>query len=287
MRKGIEYSMKRDKRMKKILFYLSENQGISTSLELASKLNVSERTIKSDLTKIKEEAVNYGFQLLSKAGLGYWIEVTDSELFNKLQEEVSSKFSTMGYTREYENYANEIVKYLLVQDDFMTIEKIADYLYLSVTSINKELFKVRNILLEFNLQLESKRKIGTRIVGLEINKRFCMLELRIDHDIRLENRNQDDILCPLFNNEIGDGLKVRNQVIDILNNNKVRMTDNNTHRLVSYLVLSSNRSSELHKLQFESELVTNLESLNEFRCAKNIVDILNIGFKFPKYNKMN
>ena len=277
--------MKKDKRMKKILFYLSENLGILTSLELASKLNVSERTIKSDLARIRNEAINYGFQLFSKAGLGYWIEIIDIELFEKLQEEVNSKFSTMGYTKEYEEYANEIVKYLLVQDEFVTIEEIANYLYLSVTSINKELFKVRAILTEFNLRLESKRKIGTKVIGLEINKRFCMLELRIDHDIRLENKNKDDTLFSLFKNEIGEGLKVRDKIIDTLNVNQIRMTDNNTHRLVSYLVLLSNRASKSHFLQFNDELITDLKSLNEFKCANNIVDTLNKDFNFPKCNE--
>ena len=64
-------------REKKILSILNAKHGIVNGKELSTKLGVSERTIRSDISHINSELVEAGIQVLAVHGKGYTIQVKD------------------------------------------------------------------------------------------------------------------------------------------------------------------------------------------------------------------
>ena len=70
-----------------------------------------------------------------------------------------------------------IIAILLDSTDYITIQDLADELYLSTRQISYELVKVREILQKHNLFLKSVPHHGLIIEGSELNKRVCYSEV--------------------------------------------------------------------------------------------------------------
>lgn len=180
----------------KLLYYLTQAEGCVTAKELAEYVGVSERTVKSDLADVKVLAGESGCGLYSLRGKGYWIRIENQELFKTMEEQLYSHFSHFNYTQEYQDRANRIVRILLVQEGYIKLDDVADRLYLSRSSMKAAMQDAREILGGYKLELVSKPGYGMKVMGNEINIRFCMLELFLDHDYRkIPNIQEEEYLA--------------------------------------------------------------------------------------------
>lgn len=258
-------------RLMKILYYLIQSDGKVTAKELSEYVEVSERTVKNDLIQVKEQASKYGFTLLAKKGKGYWIQVDNREAFKNLEDQLYYRFSHYNYTREYQDRANQVVRILLVREDYIKLDEIADRLFLSRSSIKNIMQEAREILEAFKLKVISKPGYGIRIEGNEINIRFCMLELFIDHDYRnVPGIKDEDYMAYFELNQVDIG-EVRHHFLEVLRESGTRVVDNNTHRLVRYFFLMYNRYLRGHRLEFTEEDQNFLRSIGEYKTASNIL----------------
>ncbi|RQD73038.1 MAG: HTH domain-containing protein, partial [Halanaerobium sp. MSAO_Bac5] len=140
-----------------LLIVLLESKQAFTTAELAEKLSVSARTIRSDLKKLqawlkeKEDVV-----LSIKPGVGVRLRISEEK-----RKALKQKFSkSLDYRDPYspEKRRQLILKWLLQSDDNYTIQKLADKLYLSRTTVYKDLDKVEAWLNKYNLKLERNRR---------------------------------------------------------------------------------------------------------------------------------
>lgn len=64
-------------RQKRIVELIYRSKDGLTTTELANALNISQRTVKSEIQKIKEELRFSGCEIHAKAGKGVWISYND------------------------------------------------------------------------------------------------------------------------------------------------------------------------------------------------------------------
>lgn len=152
-------------RHKLIVSYLYNNN-IGTAREIADFLSVSQKTIKDDIKFINEQNID-GIKIVSKRGYGYSLN-SGSE---KLKKELESFFKEKDLIlQNYERIA-AILIILLQNGDYIRYEDIADRLFVSRSTLQKHMKKVRELLETFTLKIEHRPGYGVMIRGDEYDFR--------------------------------------------------------------------------------------------------------------------
>jgi len=135
---------------------------------LTKQFNVSERTLRYDLDNISGHLIEQGFK-----SLGY-DEQGNIRLNNSIKdvERVISKQDYYSMKLSREERANVIAEI----DIPLTMQNLADSLYVSRSTILHDMSVVKDVLQKFNLKLESSKR-GLLVVGRESDRRILLLNL--------------------------------------------------------------------------------------------------------------
>lgn len=174
------------RQMNLLLKFISNDSKIITGDVLSSILFTNSKTIKNDIDTINTILnFNFGCQIISTPGVGYELIVTDNTDFNRFKQTLNSKFNHYFFTPiNLPNYRVKFIIYnLLLTNDYLKIGDIAERLFVSRSTLTKELNTVKMILSDYHLQLSSAPYYGIKITGNEIHKRLLLIEfLCIDED---------------------------------------------------------------------------------------------------------
>lgn len=266
------------KRLMKMFYYLIAADDVVRAIDIAHYADVSERTVKSDLEELKNFAQASGCVLHSRKGHGYWLEVLDEKIFNPVKDQLYYQFSELNYTKEYETRANEIARRLLVQTDFIKLDDLADQMFLSRSSIKNSLREVRKLLESFKLELESKPGYGVKVKGLEINIRFCMLELFINHHATSVSFLEDSEYLSFFDTDIERVGAMRHIFLKTLRESTNRICDHYTHRVVRYISMMHLRHSRGFHLHFTETTKEVLRTMSEYNTASQVLKDIRVTF---------
>ena len=151
-------------RQKRIVELIYRSKDGLTTTELANALNISQRTVKSEIQKIKEELRFSGCEIHAKAGKGVWISYNDEgrRFLDNLMLNGESPCSFLPEVRKY-----YIALQLLDSDDFISMETISDSMYVSKGTVVNDINKLEEFFEKQGLSLERKVKYGVRILGRE------------------------------------------------------------------------------------------------------------------------
>lgn len=151
-------------REKKILELLYGGKAELTTAELANALHISQRTIKADIKRVREELESTGCQLNTKTGRGIWLsydergkKYLDNLLLNG---EIAS--SIIPETRKY-----YIAMQLLDADGFTSMESVAQSMFVSKGTVVNDINELALFFEDHGLALEKKVKYGIRVIGTE------------------------------------------------------------------------------------------------------------------------
>ena len=164
-----------DRKNREILELLSESRYI-TAEELGNRLSLSEKTVRTRLHELKTILSENGAQIVSKPRYGYSLMVTDSKLWLEFCADGQKINSHIPINSE------ERVDYILAKlmhlkpGEFIKIEQLSEQLYVSSKTLTGELRRIKYILEQFSLSLDSRPHYGICIVGREFNKRCCILK---------------------------------------------------------------------------------------------------------------
>lgn len=160
----------------------------------AKKLDVSTKTLQSDLKKIRGFLKLYDMEIEAGSGKGILLLQNGAEreqLINAVkQNPEQEKEESSGERR------NSILKHMLLHTNEMTsIQKLSERYYVGRTSIVNDMKSIERWLEKYNLSF-NKTKEGTYIQGSETNIRKAIAGLTIRENTRaglLELFNREDI----------------------------------------------------------------------------------------------
>lgn len=264
------------KRVLNIFYLIATSHTALSSSELAKMIGVTERTIKSDMNASREFALSNGAVIKSKRGYGYWIEVIDNNKFYNIIEQLDIHFAYDDDLNEQsaQKRCHDILRRIITQEGYFKFDDIADELYLSRSSLMNDFKEVRKILESYNLILETKPGFGSRIEGLEFDRRLCMLmlwEIHYHKAVPLFNYTK---FMECFKCEDEERNEIRHSFLKVLRESDCRIMDEFTQRIARYLILLRNRYREKHYLKFKFEDKNLLKSFKQYKVAFRIIDAL-------------
>lgn len=269
------------KRIWRILYLLAKNKRIMTASELGKLVGVSQRTIKSDIKEIAELAMSCGCRLITHKACGYSLHVVDHEIYDEIVSLLNTNFSDHEYCENFDTKANEITRHLLMKNDFIKEEDLAYEMFVSLSSVKSNINRVKAIIQKFNLAYIVKKNEGIMIEGLELNKRFCMLELLLKHHfnaIPLIDYPEFEALFELDNPSLS---MIRQVILKQLRENNVHIIDSNMHRILRYIALMYNRHEQGHAVDIDPAIIYVCERLEEFKLSLQIIRELNRKYELP------
>lgn len=202
--------------------------------ELARRLAVSTRTVRSDIGALNEILQDYGAQFVLQRGEGYRLAVENAASFERLRDEARPP-------RRLPRTGSERVHFLLWR--FLTatyslkLQDIADEWFLSRAVLQGDMAEVRDWLARYHLAIETRPHYGMKLLGRESAIRACLAELMC-----LLTRDLPE--HPLLAGDAKPGddlLTLRSALADYLAASQIRLTDEGMHFLCHYCAIACQR----------------------------------------------
>lgn len=181
-----------------IIQILSEENNMLTTLNLAEKIGVTSRTIRSDIKNINYKLLDKNISIQTKQGRGVWLN------FPKDQQEwintVTINKKIFSSSNEKENRKFVIIHFLLQQKDYISIDNISFQLYISRSSIIYEFKEVDNIIAKYGCKFV-KNNFGIFIQGSEQKLRSLQMHVFNQSQNFKHNVNIEEIKSMIINAE--------------------------------------------------------------------------------------
>ena len=239
------------------------------SHELAVLFGVSERTIRSDIQTMNNILQTHGAQIVLKRKEGYLIEILNKKIFHEFKDMLHIQKSNTIELDSFEMRIQFLLKELLYRNHYTTLDDLADLLFISRNTLNNYMKTIRPIIEKYDLECISKANEGYKIIGNENNKRKCLLENVISHNMEsyLTGFTKEEIL--LFDGLDLERIKtIVTQNINTLGKN-ISISDFNLKNIIIHFALSVSRILNNYNIdtyqpiKIQSEVVAILKQIKQ------------------------
>ncbi len=160
--------------------------------DIALEFGVSERTIKYDLKNIRELIQGSEISLEAKPNKGVWIEGIQEGSTAQIYDQVPQESAVVWSIDERQWM---VIIHLLLKDEYMTIQELADIAGVSRNTIYKHLEEIEAILAQWGITFERTAHKGLRAKGDEL-----AIRATISYGIQnfLHGNDMSDLLAGLL-----------------------------------------------------------------------------------------
>ncbi len=254
----MEEDLKLEPRERAILEYIHAHQTATIS-EIAKHLKVSNKTISNALKDLDFSLKDSGVRLIRKPNVGVSLESTDEALMKLLETEV---FNTFVPETQNDRLAF-IIFSLLKKKGTISKETFINQLFISKSTLEKDLTKVKHILETLGTTLTVTAKKGVSI-ELEASERQSLFVACLDYFyhknwkiIQDEDRFlqilKDVPKIFLDKNTVEDFKRVADILTDFLVKEKIIIRDESYQFLLLYLLVSSERLAYIENYKAASD----------------------------------
>lgn len=145
----------------KLLRILIEEKGPVTVKRLAGKMGVSERTIRYDSVLLANWLEENGIALHRRPRVGYYL--ADKEAAKRLIDTNRYEGADSEYYYSAQERVYKIIGIILSRENSLTIQDIMDHLYVSKSTVIRDLVKVREWFSSRGIQLRKKCNQGLQL----------------------------------------------------------------------------------------------------------------------------
>lgn len=254
-------------RKNRILCFISKDS-YTTYQKIADELQVSKKTVYNDVTSLNDELFSHGAVIVSKAHRGLILEVDDAK---KFEAYVSSLQQDSQVEIDNGSRVLQITRRLISSSDPIKMDDLCEELFISRSTLNNDLKKVKAILKEYDLKMISSAYKGSSITGSENNVRRCLSEIRRKLETMEDKTNNKEM------EEIASITK------DVFADHGFRIPEYLFSNLVIHLYIAMIRIRRGYSLP-ESEIREDLFKEREYRIAADLTSQIEskLGVKFPE-----
>ncbi len=159
-------------------FYQQQNELIKLS-SLANKFKITVRSIQNDIKALREVIESNGVEIQPIAGKGCVLIINNQTKATAFFSDLSNQYYSNQKFSNHSSRVNYIISELIKRDSFIKSIEFSERMFISQSIISSDLKEVRRILAKYDLELISKPGHGIRIMGNEMNKRFCLIKENI------------------------------------------------------------------------------------------------------------
>jgi lichenan operon transcriptional antiterminator len=263
-------------RMGYLLRLLSEAKTPLSSLRICENLGIKPRTLRYDLTTYKTLLQDNGVEIKSHPGRGYQLVILDKEKYTILLNTIKNNEHRHQFISPifFHQRIDYIIRQLLSCKEYIKLNELADEMYISRSTLNSCLKKVRKELKTLNLSLHIKTACGIKLIGTELDIRHAIARYLIYNN------------APVASSQ--NIKKAREKIAAILTDslltNAFKLTDTGFNNLIIHIEIALLRIEQCVNYDEHPEDVRALRMRDEFRIAKKIIGKLERAFaiKFPE-----
>jgi len=246
--------------------------------ELASRFNVSTRTVRADIHALNAILTGYGASLVLNRGSGYQLNIHDEQRFAALRQQAPRRNRTPRSSTE--RIVALMVRFLN-SAYACKMEDLADEWYVSRGTLQSDMSEVRDRLARYDLTIETKPRHGMKLFGKEAAIRACLTDIM--YSASLDERDgyllasgalPFDILAhltPCWHQSLAAG--------------GVKLTDEGEHYLALYCAVAIKRIQEGYPLpEFPMEEVDEQIKATSAQMARLIEPLTGKGFSAAEQN---
>jgi transcriptional antiterminator/mannitol/fructose-specific phosphotransferase system IIA component (Ntr-type) len=264
-------------------------EGYISILQLSQKFKVSNRTIRYDLDKINDFLKSSNLpQLIRKPNEGIAYKCNSLEKNNVLN--LLGEIDLNQYVLSQDERIIMILTELLKIRDYITMDKLAETLIVSRSTILKDIDKVKEWLLKENLELISSKRHGVKIIGEERNIRKAAISLLTNNVdiykaldlIKASKASRTEFGLDKYHKEFFKDIDISyiENCLDIAEKQlETKFTDEAYSGLVIHIAIAIKRIQEDKDIVMEKEELNALEITKEFVVAASIAKLLEKRFK--------
>lgn len=163
-------------------FFLLKKEPILIK-DIASTINVSERTIRTDISNLNDYLIDKNAKIKLIRQKGYILDCEDEKKiidwwgnFNKTEG-----YSLLGSLKERQNY---LFALLLNEQKYYSVYELMEHLCISKNTLYMYLKNIRKTLSSYNLKLINNTNTGFKVIGTEYDKRKAILDLFLINDLQ-------------------------------------------------------------------------------------------------------
>ena len=121
-------------RLNEIFDYVRQDNIVSAS-QLSVLLNITDRTIRSDIQAINEILEKNGAKIKLKRKAGYYIEINDQEKYNTFLCSIKQTRTSNLELDSSQDRIKYLLNLLLYSDEYMSLDDLADNIYVSKNTL--------------------------------------------------------------------------------------------------------------------------------------------------------
>lgn len=247
------------KRIYKLLNILLEEEKPVTTKKLGALLQVSDRTIRSDLSILEQEVERYKVKVIKKSGVGIWLEGNLNDKQRMIMEwdtdqEKKEKLFTPQSRQRF------ILFKLLYGKSRMYVEYFASELYVSKSTIEKDLQAVIEALEPFHLKLEQKNNGGLYVSGDEIGIRKAIAHIVNARDDGCQSKGPFGKVENMLDVDL---YQIKNILVNAEKKYNIRFSYLNFNNIVIHLAIILKRIQQGKSIVLPKELVYDLSTIDE------------------------
>ncbi len=236
--------------------------------ELAQKMSLSTKTVRGLLDDLDGQLSGHGARIERKRGLGYRLDVEDTDKFQTLF--VAPAERTPGDSRERISY---LVEHFLRNETYVKMDTLCDNLYVSRKTLTADLRQVEAYFSTFHLSIERKPHYGMKLTGDEFQKRHCMADY-----LEKRSRNTPASVRPRNPQEY----QIAQCLISLLENEDYHITDVGLNSLVMHIVVALERIRSGQYITLREEEYQRWSAGAAYdlarRCAERVTALTGVAF---------
>ncbi|WP_281627202.1 PTS sugar transporter subunit IIA [Traorella massiliensis] len=242
-----------------IISLLNENKDdYMTSEQIAYTLSISKRTVLTYLNKIKDDAADHGFKIITKQGYGCKLIIKDDEIFSEWYTNLFEKENISDVQKRRKVIFNKLIS----SSNYVNIYDLADELYISVSSARKDIKHLQPLIKKYNLTLKHSHSRGYIIVGEEKDIRNAIAKECSDYLEYMngeENREHHTKILDMLTASIEKNLT----------SNNISISSNSVNSLAIHILIAINRIETNNAIKVGS-LQANDRKTKEYLTAEKI-----------------
>ncbi|MFJ5964152.1 BglG family transcription antiterminator [Bacillus sp. NPDC093026] len=256
------------KRLAHILSQLMATETPLSSSVLSVSLQVTSRTIRTDIKELNERLAPYHAAVLAVKGAGYELLIKDENAFRRfMKEEVEQEEPLAVLPEERVLF---ILKKLLLAEQYVKLEDLQEHLFISKSTMSNDMKSVKRKLEPFELTLEAKPNKGYRIQGSEMKIRYCMSEYLFN-----ERRSYQTIISTAVTILPKHELElIQKTVIDYINEERMNLSDICMNNLIVHVAIACKRIRHGNYVSVLPEEIKEIPRAKEYEVAKKMVERL-------------
>lgn len=262
-----------------LYFFLANNKKVSGD-SISLSVGVSSRTIRNDMKELNIILREYDAKIVSEIGHGYILEIKNNDRFQRFLDEVEMAEKLKPFHNIIPSSSEERVWYItsklllnsLNDKEYMETFNLAEELFISVSTLKKDLKTVSEILKKYNLKISETKKSGMRVVGEESRIRFCISEY-IFNNLEMTGGNDQRFYEKIFGNY--DLNLIQDILTDTIIEYDLRLSDIAFKNLIVHSLIMLKRIKDKKQMKYNQREIQLFTVTNEFNCAKEIVKKIN------------